>query len=150
MSDPSALASNLTRALTTPTNGVLGLVDDLLSAARDHDLRLRWQAGQCEISAPKAVPPVRVEVPLPKSVVRAALARVAALCNERVPNSVTPYRGRGEVAVGASPAAAIHVRFVNTPDEQSLELSPSNLESTPQARDQSPAPPALESTPSPL
>src|SRR5208282_5382429 len=60
---------------------------------------------------------------LRKSVFRAILARVAVLCNERSPNSVSPYGGQGEVSVGADPAMTFRVEFANTPDEQRLELT---------------------------
>ena len=62
----------------------------------------------------------RIEVPLQKSVLRAVLARVAVLCNERKPNSVSPYGGQGEMSVDADPATAIRVTFVNTPDRTEL------------------------------
>src|SRR5437660_10757423 len=97
MSDLFSLSDRLTRAFTRPGRGILGLVDDLLAASREQDIRLGWQAGRCQVSISRAEPPMRIEVPVQKSVVRAVLARVAALCNERVPNSVSPYRGLGEV-----------------------------------------------------
>ncbi|MBY0459974.1 MAG: hypothetical protein K2V38_21870 [Gemmataceae bacterium] len=59
---------------------------------------------------------------------RAALARVAALCNEQHPGSVTPYRGEGEVVVppphspNRSPPSTCYVSFINTPSEQHLEM----------------------------
>jgi hypothetical protein len=62
------------------------------------------------------------DVPLPKSVFRAILARLAALCNERTPNSVSPYRGEGECSVGTNPPVVFRVAFVNTPGEQRLEV----------------------------
>ena len=65
---------------------------------------------------------------MPKSVFRAALARIATLCNERNPNSVSPYGGAGELTVDAGPPLVIRVQFVNTPDEQSLELAAVRLE----------------------
>jgi hypothetical protein len=61
-------------------------------------------------------------------VFRAALARVAALCNEQHPGSVTPYRGESEVVVppppspNCSPPSTCHVSFLNTPSEQHLEM----------------------------
>jgi hypothetical protein len=62
---------------------------------------------------------------------------VAALCNERMPISVSPYGGRGEVAVDADPARVIRVAFVNTPEEQSLELTPVRIDGTQPAGGQS-------------
>jgi hypothetical protein len=113
------------------------LVDELLTASREHEIQLGWQAGRCQVNIPQADPPERIEVAVQKSVMRAVLARVAVLCNERVPNSVSPYRGRGEVAI--DPATVLRVNFVNTPDEQTLELSPAGLTSPQQAEGPSPA-----------
>jgi hypothetical protein len=63
-----------------------------------------------------------VEAPLRKSVVRSALARVGALCNEQRPNSVSLYGGHGELSVRSDPATVLQVAFANTPDIQYLEL----------------------------
>src|SRR5262249_56235813 len=63
------------------------------------------------------------EVSVPKSVFRAILARVAALCNEHAPNSVSPYGGEGEISVGTNPPTLFRVAFTNTPGEQRLEVS---------------------------
>jgi hypothetical protein len=67
------------------------------------------------------------EVPLARSVFRAILARVAVLCNERSPNSVSPYGGQGELLAGSNPAKLFRATFVNTADEQRLELMPVGL-----------------------
>jgi hypothetical protein len=123
MSHQASLPERLSRALANPNGGVLGLVDELLAVSREQDIQLAWQAGRCQVSFPNSEPPGRIELPLPRSVVRAALARVAVLCNQRSPNSVSPYGGQGEVVVDADPAKAIRATFVNTPEEQSLELA---------------------------
>jgi hypothetical protein len=127
MNTPLTSPERLSRALTTPTRGVLGLVDDLLAMSREHGLQLYWHTGHCRVRFLEGDPAGWIDVPLRKSVVRAALARVAVLCNQRNPNSVSPYGGQGELLVGTDPTTAIRVAFVNTPDEQSLELaSPRN------------------------
>lgn len=116
------LSDRLARAFSTPTGAVVGLVDELLAASTEQTIRVGWQAGRCQVSFLTTEPPEEIEVGVQKSVVRALLARIAALCNERVPNSVSPYRGVGEVAI--DPQRVIRVKFVNTSDEQTLELSP--------------------------
>jgi hypothetical protein len=63
-----------------------------------------------------------VELPLRKSVLRAALARLAVLCNERQGHSVTPYGGAGEITVAGDPRVVLRMAFVNTPDEQRVEM----------------------------
>ena len=123
MNTPLTFPERLRRALTSPTHGVLGLVEDLLAVSREHGLQLDWQAGHCRVRSLEGGPAGWIEVPLRKSVVRAALARVAVLCNVRNPNSVSPYGGQGELLVGTDPATALRVTFVNTPEEQSLELA---------------------------
>lgn len=124
MNTPSTAPELLRQALTTPTRGVLGLVEELLAVSREHGLRLDWKADCCRVQFRDGGPPDSIEVPLRKSVVRAALARVAVLCNQRNANYVSPYGGQGELLVGTDPTTAIRVSFVNTPDEQSLELTP--------------------------
>jgi len=114
----------LTRALTAPARGVLGIVDALLGASCEHGIQLTWRADQCRVRFLDCELADWIEVPLRKSVVRAALARVAVLCNERKPNSASPYGGQGELIVGSDPATVLRVAFENTPDEQSLELVP--------------------------
>ena len=131
MNTPSTSPELLRRALTAPTRGVLGLVDDLLAVSREHGIQLDWKADHCRVRFREGGPPGWIEVPLRKSVVRAALARVAVLCNRRAPNCVSPYGGEGELLVGTDPATPMRVAFVNTPEEQSLELAPLRNESMP-------------------
>jgi hypothetical protein len=65
-----------------------------------------------------------MDVPLRKAVLRAVLARLAVLCNERNPNSVSPYGGHGELLAGGNPPMVFRVAFANTTAEQKLELLP--------------------------
>jgi hypothetical protein len=122
MSTTSPFAEEIGRILAQPTRGIVGLLDDLLVACREHDLQLDWQAGHCRVHPFGGNGEKLLDVPLGKSVFRAILARVAVLCNERNPNSVSPYGGQGELVVGANPPAVYRVRVVNTPAEQKLEL----------------------------
>jgi hypothetical protein len=127
----SSTSEFLRHAFAAPTRGVLGLVDDLLAVSREHGLQLDWTANHCRVRFQEDDLPVCIEVPFRKSVIRAALARIAVLCNQRNPNSVSPYGGHGELLVGAHATTAMRVAFVNTPDEQRLELTPLHKESTP-------------------
>jgi len=122
MSSASPAAEAVRQVLTHPTGGVVGLVDDLLTVCREHQLQLDWQAARCRVRSAGSDREEFLEVSLRKSVFRMILARVAALCNERIPNSVSPYGGRGELSVGPQPLARFRVLFANTPDEQKLEL----------------------------
>src|SRR5438046_4050369 len=124
MNTMSSFCGALRSAFERPTRGVVGLVDDLLRLCPEQGLRLEWQADRCRVRSLANGSEAVFDRPLRKSVFRAILARVAALCNERSPNSVSPYGGQGELLVGADPPAPFRVTFANTPDEQKLELIP--------------------------
>jgi hypothetical protein len=122
MNTTSQLSPALRSVLEHPVRGVAGVVDDLLAEClvqgflqldwRDNACRVRCFGGDWE----------ELAVPLRKSVFRAILARIAALCNERSPNSVSPYGGQGELSVGNDTRRMIKVAFTNTPEAQKLEL----------------------------
>src|SRR5947209_3628521 len=122
MSATSEFSGILHRTLAQPARGVVGLVDDLLALCPEHGLHLEWQTGHCRVRSYGGDGEEPTDVPLGQSVFRAILARVAALCNERSPSSVSPYGGQGELSVGANPPAVFRVTFANTPDEHKLEL----------------------------
>jgi hypothetical protein len=116
------------KAFKPTTRGVVGLVDDLLSLCRSHQLRIDFQDGHCFARSLGMNTQDSLKIPLPKSVFRAVLARFAALCNDNLPKSVTPYRGEAEIVVPeliSDPAikpSTCYVSFTNTPSEQRLEL----------------------------
>ena len=85
-------------------------------------MHLSWETDRCRVrfSAEKA--DESYEVPLAKSVVRALLARLAALCDEHKPNSVSPYGGQGELLVGTESPELFHATFTNTRVAQKLVL----------------------------
>lgn len=124
MNATSELSGTLQRAFESPTRGVVGVVDDLLRVCPENGLQLDWQADGCRIRYLGNGAEELLIKTLGKSVFRAMLARVAALCNERSPDSVSPYGGQGELLVGTDPAAIFKVTFTNTSDEQKLELIP--------------------------
>ena len=86
-------ADRVRSAFQPTTRGVVGLVDDLLYLCRHYQLRINFRDGHCAIRRLGADAEESLDVPVPKSVFRAALARIAAICNEQRPESVTPYRG---------------------------------------------------------
>jgi len=124
----STFVGVLHRILVQPTRGVVGLVDDLFAACREHNLQLDWQADRWRVRSPRGRREELDDLPLRKSIFRAILARVAALCNERSPNSISPYGGQGELTVGTNPATVFRVAFTNTPSEQKFELMRVRLE----------------------
>lgn len=133
MSTTSPCSRILRRVLLQPSRGIVGLVDDLLMLCREHALHLDWQTGHCRARCFGSDWEDVIDLPVRKSVLRAVLARIAALCNEQNPNSVSQYGGRCELSVGQTPVTTMRVMFVNTPAEQRLELAP----------DTTGAPPAL-------
>jgi predicted nucleotide-binding protein len=124
MNTTPQLSASLQEAFDHPARGVVGLVDDLLRLCPAQGIQLEWDAGRCRVRTLVADMQEIFDWPLPKSVFRAILARVAALCNERSPNSVSPYGGHGELSLGANPSIAFHATLRNVTDEQRLELIP--------------------------
>jgi len=113
----------LRRILLHPNRGVVGLVDELLTVCREHHLQVdghtdRWRVRCCDGDWEDLG-----DLPLRKSVLRAILARFAALCNEQTPNSVSPYGGQGEFAVGVNPPTIFRIEFTNTLTHQGFELT---------------------------
>ena len=123
MNQHPSLSERVRRAFEPTRGGVVGLVDDLLALCREQGLHLDWQADRCRVRPLGAGPEVSTEIPLPKSVFRAILARMAVLCNERIPDSVSPYGGEGELSAGSDPPTIFRVAFTNTPGEQILEIA---------------------------
>jgi hypothetical protein len=104
-----------------PADGVVGLVDGLLVIACEHALRLNARPDNLHVQLIDS-PKDAIDFPVRVSVVRAALARIAMLCNQRVPDSFSPYGGQGEVLVDGEPPVSLRAAFCNTAAEQSLEL----------------------------
>ena len=122
MNSTPELTTDLRQVLEHSAGSVVDLVDHLLSVCQERGLQLDWRLGVCRVSA--GGQEEKVETRLQKPVFRAVLARLAALCNELRPNSVTPYGGEGKVSTSACPGALFRVEFANTPDEQWLKLKP--------------------------
>jgi hypothetical protein len=123
MTDAFQFPSLIRRAFEPGERGVVGLVDDLLGFCGERGLRLDWQDDQCRVHWLGLEPNDFAEIPLGKSVFRAMLARIAALCNERTPNSVSAYGGEGELSIPTDRPAVFHVEFANTPGEQWMEVA---------------------------
>jgi hypothetical protein len=108
----------------SPTQGVVGLVNDLLRLCPEHGLRLEWQGEYGRIRYLNGKSDETLDQPVGRSVFRAVLARMASLCNEHCPKSVSPYGGRGKLSDRADPPTIYRVTFANTTDENWLELVP--------------------------
>lgn len=121
MSTVSPFAERVQDVFGQPRD-VLGLAAELLALCCEHDLRLDWRNGKCKVFPSAPSPEESVDVPITESAFRAVLARIAALCNERLPHSVSPYGGRGEVAVDGGAASVCHVAYSNRPGDLWLTM----------------------------
>lgn len=112
----------LARIEHAPSN-IVDLTDALLNATTDANgpLRLTWDPTSQQVHLLDASGSL-FPISWPKSVFRAILARLAAICNEQKPNSVSPYGGEGEIATNGSPSVKIH--FENTTDRSMVSLNP--------------------------
>jgi hypothetical protein len=98
------------------------LTEEILGACVGGDVEVERVGDRCVCRWTVSGNTQEATVPLPPAAFRTILARIAALCNERSPNSVTPYGGEGLLAVKGHPATVFQVAFVNTPNKQQLKL----------------------------
>ena len=109
------------KAFSPNSRGVLGLVEELLKLANEEGLSLDWHAGRCCVRTLSGSSDASMDFALAKSVFRAVLAHIAAICNERRPNAVSPYGGEGELAL-SNESPVLRASFVNRPGELRLEI----------------------------
>jgi hypothetical protein len=121
MKTASELSDAVFRAFEPPETGFVGIADNLLHLCLNASVEVTWGENACRVSLRRGAVEEVVGVPLRKSVFRAVLARIAVLCNERRADSVSPYGGRGEIALDSGPV--VSVRFENTSAAQSLGLA---------------------------
>ena len=124
MSTTEQLSEVLRDILAHPRGGIVGLVDQLLAFCVEHGLQLDCQADCWRFRSQDSDWEEMGDFKIGKSVFRAMLARLSALCNERAPNSVSPYGGKCDLSLG-NRASTIGVTFVNMPEIQQFELTTS-------------------------
>lgn len=103
--------------LQSPGEGAVGWADALIALAADAPVTLAWDGESCAVRHAGA----EFTTPLGKSAVRAVIARVAALCDEAAPDTLSPYGGAGVIKAGGR---RVRAEFVNTMHEQRLHLTP--------------------------
>jgi hypothetical protein len=118
----------LRQAFATTPRGVVGLTEQLLGAFVGGDVEFERVGDHCVCRWSDSGDIQEATVPLPPAAFRTILARIAVLCNERSPHSVTPYGGKGLLTVNGEAEAFFQVAFVNTPEKQRLELKSLRLE----------------------
>jgi hypothetical protein len=116
------------QVLTVP-GPILDRVDELVALSRLCPLRLDFAEGKCRIHfttdgalSDSAI--CSVDLPWRHGIFRTALARIAALCNERIPDSVSPYGGTGELTVPGDPPTVSRVAFSNKSGDCWLDIRP--------------------------
>jgi hypothetical protein len=112
----------LRRAFASTQGGIVGLTDQLLEACAGSDVEFKRVGNQFLCNWTDNGETKEALVPLPPVAFRTILARIAALCNEYSPNAVSPYGGEGLLAVKGPPPTIVLVAFVNTPNEQRLQV----------------------------
>ena len=122
MSGDSPSLDRIRRALTEPSDGAVGIVHELLAIARETDIHIDWHEGNCRVHLAANRPVDRIEVPLPKAVFRAALARIAAIRVELESVTFSPYGGQGPIVFDPQSARHVFARFINTADQQCLAI----------------------------
>ena len=121
MKTGSELSDAILKAFEPPESGFVGIVDNLLQLCHTAQLEIAWSGNACRVCFRRGTVEEVLDVPLRKSVFRAILARVAALCNQQRAESVSPYGGRGEIRLDSGPI--LSVQFENTAAEQRLNMA---------------------------
>jgi hypothetical protein len=120
---PSQMLPDCLRGAFAPTqHGIVGLTEQLLAACVGGDVGFERVEDRCVCRWTANGDTQEATVPLPPAAFRTILARIAVLCNERNPKSVTPYGGEGLLALQGHPATVFQVAFMNTPNKQQLKL----------------------------
>jgi hypothetical protein len=119
-----SLAAILRGECKPPENGVVGLVDELLENCRLGPCRLTWISNQVTWESLLTGELEMMEVTLRKSVLRAVIARLVAMASQGLADPVNPYGGRGRIADELHPETAFQISFINTQDDQRLEVTP--------------------------
>jgi hypothetical protein len=122
MNHSPSIPEVLRTILVHPRNGVVGLVDDLLQACRQHRLQIDWRLNHFQMRSAHTDWEELTELAVGKSAFRAVLARISAICSQHNPHSISPYGGKCELLSDAGDRTLVEVRFENTPSEQKLEL----------------------------
>lgn len=122
----SCFRDNINSLFHSQEFGIVTLVDELIELSLDHGLRIRLLNGHCLAEQLMTTDKDLVEIPLPKSAFRAVLARIATICNDQHPQSVTPYRGQVKIdwRSQSGSTTVCQLEFVNTATEQQLEIRP--------------------------
>jgi hypothetical protein len=112
----------LRRAFAPTQGGIVRLTEQLLAACVGGEVEFERVKDRCVCRWTVSGDVQEATAPLPPAAFRTILARIAVLCNQRSPDSVTPYGGEGQLALAGQPSTVFQVAFVNTPDKQHMKL----------------------------
>jgi hypothetical protein len=112
----------LRRAFAPTQGGIVGLTDQLLEACAGSDVAFKRVGNEILCNWTDNGETKEALVTLPSAAFRTILARIATFCNEYSPSAVSPYGGEGLLTVKGPSPKVIRVAFVNTSDEQRLEV----------------------------
>jgi len=136
-----ASSDRLQQIFVAPTNGVVGIVDDLMAICGHAGLQIEWRDEHCLIRPLGGQIPAPLQIPARKSVFRAILARVAYLSDRFRTvgqGGVSPYGGECWFWSSGTFERGLyfHAIFINTAAQQQLTLH----QVEPTSRTDAPAP----------
>jgi hypoxanthine phosphoribosyltransferase len=124
MNRHSVLIAMLCGMQKAPSNGVIGLVEELLEFCRTGPFRFTWRPNRVSFKHVFTGKPEEIELTIRNSVMRAAVARLAALASRGKSEAINPYGGKGQIHDDQHPETVYQIEFKNTEDEQLLEILP--------------------------
>ncbi len=102
--------------------GPAAIVEAILEMSSKAQFRIRLTPGRCQYRH-NGQTTQTTEIALPKTHLRAVLARLAVRCNELRPFCVTPYGGKTLLRLSPK-KTPIQLHFANTPDAQFVDVRP--------------------------
>ena len=89
MSSATSFLESVREAFRPTDRGVVGLVDNLLQLCSTQGLEADWHADLCRVRTVAVEPEESIDLTIPRSVIRAALARFGLFAT-----SISPVRSR--------------------------------------------------------
>ena len=124
MNRHSGLVAMLNGTQKAPSDGVIGLVEELLAFCRTGPFRLSWRPHRVCFEHALTGKPEEIEVTIRNSVMRAAVARLAVLASRGRPEAINPFGGEGQIQDDQHPEISYQIEFKNTEEVQFLEITP--------------------------
>jgi hypothetical protein len=116
------IEARLKDAMTPGSRGIIDSVDKLLRFAQDHPIAMDEHETTIRIRLLDIELREPFQFSFKRRVFRVILARIAAICNDLRPGSVSPYGGSGDLAVPGNPSRLLHADFSNTLGNTWLKL----------------------------